>query len=116
VKFFPARESLVSDIPAVDGKTNTFFYSVMARGERPKTKYETQRYTRNKGKERREETGLGIVRPYMKDISQRQETKNRDWENRKRGEKSMNVRTFICKLLASSASKSTRYCIVIVPG
>jgi hypothetical protein len=27
-KLFPARESLVSDIPAVDGKTVNFFYSV----------------------------------------------------------------------------------------
>jgi hypothetical protein len=28
IKFFPARESLVSDIPAGDGKTAHFFYSV----------------------------------------------------------------------------------------
>jgi hypothetical protein len=27
-KIFPARESLVSDIPAGDGKTDNFFYSV----------------------------------------------------------------------------------------
>jgi hypothetical protein len=27
-KLFPARESLVSDIPAGDGKTTNFFYSV----------------------------------------------------------------------------------------
>jgi hypothetical protein len=28
IKLFQARESLVSDIPAGDGKTLTFFYSV----------------------------------------------------------------------------------------
>jgi hypothetical protein len=28
IKFFPARESLVSDIPAGDGKTRNLFYSV----------------------------------------------------------------------------------------
>jgi hypothetical protein len=28
IKFFPARENLVSDIPAGDGKSINFFYSV----------------------------------------------------------------------------------------
>ncbi len=29
LKIFPARESLVSDIPARDGKTTNLFYSVV---------------------------------------------------------------------------------------
>ncbi len=32
IKFFPGRESLVSDIPTGDGENDNFFYSVYAEG------------------------------------------------------------------------------------